>query len=178
MRFGKGTLRAAHHLEFNSMTQGSEESVEQWGDRVMEAAQYALGARVSGSVLQEQSMMRFAMGCNDPSAGRQLLDRTPCAMDEAVRRVKTYQLSRQALTGRRGVRSVSLSDKDQSSSPSPARGKVKVTDASSKSPSLTKRGRARRDKPNHSSTNASPKSKTPLCAIRATSRDIFMNVLI
>ena len=52
-RFGKGTLRAAHHLEFKSMTQGSEESVEQWGDRVMKAAQYALGAKFSGTVLQE-----------------------------------------------------------------------------------------------------------------------------
>ena len=49
--FGKGTISAAHHLEFNSMTQGSEESVKQWGDRVMEAVKYALGARVSGSVL-------------------------------------------------------------------------------------------------------------------------------
>ena len=75
------------------MTQGSEESVEQWGDRVMEAAQCALGARVSGSVLQEQKKMRFAMGYNEPSAGRQLLERTLCTMDEAVRRVKTYQLS-------------------------------------------------------------------------------------
>ena len=44
------------------MTQGSEESVEQWGDGVMEAAQYALGARVSGSVLHEQAIMRFAKG--------------------------------------------------------------------------------------------------------------------
>ena len=55
--------------------------------------------------------MRFAIGCNDPTAGRQVLDRTPCTMDEAVRRVKTYQLSRQVLTRRRGVRSVSLSDR-------------------------------------------------------------------
>ena len=37
-------------------------------------------------------MIRFAMGCNDPSAGRQLLDRTPCTMDEAVRRVKHISL--------------------------------------------------------------------------------------
>ena len=47
-----------------------------------------------GSVLQERAIMRFAMGCNDPNAGRQVLDRTPCTLDEAVRRVKTYQLSR------------------------------------------------------------------------------------
>ena len=61
-RFGKGTRRAVHHLEFNFMTQGSEESVKQWDDRVMEAAQYALGVRVSGFVLQEQAIMRFAKG--------------------------------------------------------------------------------------------------------------------
>ena len=103
----------------------------------METAQYALGASVSGSVLQEQAIMRFAMGCNDPSAGRQLLDHTPCTMDGAVRRVKTYQLSRQALTRRLGLRSVTLSDRDQSRSPS--RGKVKVTGACSKSPSSTER---------------------------------------
>ena len=103
-RFGKDTVRAAHHLEFNSMTQGSEESVEQWGDRVMEVAQYALGARVFESIPREQAIMRVAMGCNDPSAGRQLLDRTPCTMDEAVRSVTTYQLSqRQTMTRRRGV---------------------------------------------------------------------------
>ena len=123
--------------------------------------------------------MRFAMGCNDPRAGRQLLDRTPCTMDEAMRRVKTYQLSRQAFTQRRGVRSVSLSDRDQSKSPSPARGKVKVTDACSKSPSSTERGRTGRDKPSHSSTNASPSQRRLWFAIRATSRDFLsVNVLI
>ena len=68
--FGKGTLRAARHLEFNSMTQGWKESAEQRCGRVMEAAQYAFGARISGSVLQEQATMRFAIGCNDPNAGR------------------------------------------------------------------------------------------------------------
>ena len=54
-RFGKGILRASHHLEFNSMSQGSEESVEQWGDRVIETAQSALD-------LPDQAIMRFAMG--------------------------------------------------------------------------------------------------------------------
>ena len=56
-RFSKGTLRAAHHLEFSFMTQWSEESVEQWGDRVVKAAHYALGASVSGSVLWDVNAM-------------------------------------------------------------------------------------------------------------------------
>lgn len=124
-RFGKGTLQAASQVEFNAMTLGSEESLEQWGDRVMEVAQRALGARVPGQVLQEQADLRFAMGCQDPRAGRKLIDNPPITVDEAVRRVKTYQLSRQALAPRRrGVHSVSrdgqLSGGEQSRSPSPA----------------------------------------------------------
>lgn len=43
------------------MTQGEEESLEQWGDRVMEVAQRALGAQVPGEVLQGQAILRFAM---------------------------------------------------------------------------------------------------------------------
>ena len=78
-----------------------------------------------------------------------------------MRRVKTYKFSRQALTRRREVRSVSLSDRDQSRSYSPDQGKVRLTDACSNSPSSTESGRAGRDKPSYSSTNASPKSKTP-----------------
>ena len=46
--------------------------------------------------------MRFAMGCYDPSAGRQLLDRSPRNMDDAVRRVKTYQRSAVGLLIRHG----------------------------------------------------------------------------
>ena len=36
--------------------------------------------------------MQFATDCNNPGAGRQLLDRTPCTMDEAVRKVKHSSL--------------------------------------------------------------------------------------
>lgn len=37
------------------MSQGSSESLEQWG-RVVETAQLALGANVTGHVLQEQAV--------------------------------------------------------------------------------------------------------------------------
>lgn len=91
----------------------------------MEVAQRALGARVQGQVLQEQAVLRFAMGCLDLRAGRELIDNPPITVDEAVRRIKTYQLSRQALAPRRrGVHSVSrdgqLSGGEQSRSPLPA----------------------------------------------------------
>lgn len=74
----------------------------------MEVAQRALRARVPGQVLQEQAVLQFAIGCQDPRAGRKLIDNLPITVDEAVQRVKTYQLRRQPLEPRRrGVHSVS-----------------------------------------------------------------------
>ena len=68
-RFGKGILQAASQVDFISMTQEIDESLEQWADRVIETAQRALGARVPGPVPQEQAVLRFAMGCQDTRAG-------------------------------------------------------------------------------------------------------------
>lgn len=60
------------------------------GVGVMEVAQRALGARVQGQELQEQAVLRFAMGCQDPRAERKLIDNPPITVDKAVGRVKTY----------------------------------------------------------------------------------------
>lgn len=67
------------------------------GGRVMEVAQRILGARVQRQVLQEQAVLRFAISCQDPQAGRKLIDNPPITIDETMRKVKTYQLCRQAL---------------------------------------------------------------------------------
>ncbi|XP_062613887.1 uncharacterized protein LOC134275636 [Saccostrea cucullata] len=66
------------------------------------------------------------MGCLDVRAGRRLIDSPPVNIHEAVLRIKTYQLSRQALAHRRkGVRSVpgesQSSGGEPSKSPSPRR---------------------------------------------------------
>lgn len=81
----------------------------------MEVVQRALGATVPGQVLQDQ----------DPRAGRKLIDNPPITVNKDVQRIKTYQLSRQALAPRRrGEHSVSqygqLSGGEQLRSPSPA----------------------------------------------------------
>lgn len=106
-RFGKTFLRAASQLEFNSITQKPEEPIEQWGNRVMDLAQKAFGGGTSPEIFQEQLIMRFALGCVDCEAGQQLIDRPPDTLEEAIKRVKTFQLSRRAIARRqRAVRSV------------------------------------------------------------------------
>lgn len=69
-------------------------------------------------------LLCFLVFCQDPRAGRKLIDNPPITEDEAVRSVKTYQLVRQALAPRRrGVHSVSrdiqLSSREKSRSPPP-----------------------------------------------------------
>lgn len=61
----------------------------------MEIAKRALEAQVSGEVLQEQAVVRFAIGCYDTKVGRKLIESPPSTVDVEVYRVKTYQLSHQ-----------------------------------------------------------------------------------
>lgn len=64
---------------------------------VMEVAQRALEARFLGQVPQEQAVLRFAMGCQDPRLGHKLINNPPISVDEAMQRVRTYQLRQQGL---------------------------------------------------------------------------------
>lgn len=80
----------------------------------MEFAQRALGGQVPGEVIQEQEVLRFAMGCNDTRVGRKLIESPPSTVDEAVHRVKTYQLSHQVFDPcRREVRMMSVGRQSQ-----------------------------------------------------------------
>ncbi|XP_062580380.1 uncharacterized protein LOC134242320 [Saccostrea cucullata] len=59
----------------------------------MDTAQKAFGGCTSPEVFQEQIIVRFALGCNDGEAGQQLINYPPRTLEEAIKRVKTFQLS-------------------------------------------------------------------------------------
>ena len=99
-RFGQEALRPAANLEFSSMTQKSTESLEQWGDRVMDMAQQALGSSTTHEVMQEQMVLRFALGCFDPEATKHLLNESPKSLEEAIQIVKTLNMSNLATSKR------------------------------------------------------------------------------
>lgn len=116
-RFGKGTLQAA------SQVQHHDPGVQVEFGANGGSAGRALGATVLVQVLHEQSVLRLTMGCQNPPAGRKLIHDPSITLDEAVRRVKTYQLNQPALAPRRrGVHSVSRDSQSpggaQSRSPS------------------------------------------------------------
>lgn len=75
------------------------------------------GGRTSPGIFQGQLIVRFALGCHDGKAGQQLINYSPSTLEEAIKRVKTYKLSRRAVVRRqRAVRSVSAERKDDSES--------------------------------------------------------------
>lgn len=78
------------------------------GDRVLDTAQKAFGGGTPPEIFKEQLIVRFALGCHDGKAGQQLIYYPPSTLEEAIKRVKTYHLSRRAVIRRhRAVRSVS-----------------------------------------------------------------------
>lgn len=66
------------------MTQGSEDSKEELEDRVMKVVQRVLGAGFPRQVLQEHTVLRIAMSCQDQQAEWKLIDNPPISIDEAV----------------------------------------------------------------------------------------------
>uniref|UniRef100_A0A8W8NZF6 Uncharacterized protein n=1 Tax=Magallana gigas TaxID=29159 RepID=A0A8W8NZF6_MAGGI len=68
----------------------------------MKAWSYGCGATCSrgngfGQVLPEQEVLRFALGGQESRAGQKLIEIALGTVDEAVQRVKTYQVSREVL---------------------------------------------------------------------------------
>lgn len=61
-RFGKQQLPAAVALEFSTMSQGNEETIEQWGERIFDVTQRAFGPDVNLQVLHNQMVTRFTAG--------------------------------------------------------------------------------------------------------------------
>lgn len=73
------------------MTYGKEGNIKQWGDHSKEIAQLTLKANALGFVIQEQAVLRKAIGYLDTKADRKLTAPPPqLQMNDAVHRVKTY----------------------------------------------------------------------------------------
>jgi hypothetical protein len=62
----------------------------------MTMAQQAFGSSTILEVLHEQMVMRFALGCRDTEAGRHLLNVPPRTLEDAIKVVKTFQMSKSA----------------------------------------------------------------------------------
>lgn len=74
----------------------------------MEIALLVLRARVPGDVIQEQAVLPYCEGLSGHESGLVVDSKSPSTIDEAVHRVKTYQLSHHSLDScRKEVRMVS-----------------------------------------------------------------------
>jgi hypothetical protein len=56
-KFGNTFLRAASQLEFSSIAQKTDETIEQWGDRVMDTAQKTFDDGTSPEIFLEKRLL-------------------------------------------------------------------------------------------------------------------------
>ena len=88
-RSGKGILQTASQVEFSSMAQEADKRLEQWANELLKPCSVLLGRVSLDSFYRKQAVLRFAMGCQDILANRQLIDSPPMSLDERVRLVNT-----------------------------------------------------------------------------------------
>ena len=94
-RFGDLDLRAVAYSQFNHAYQGEEESLEDWADRVQELAAKAF-KDLPNEYCCEQAVQRFCEGMTDGEAGQYVILREPTSLEEAIKRTRLFQYTKEA----------------------------------------------------------------------------------
>ena len=101
-RFGDLDLRAVAYSQFNHAYQKEEESLEDWADRARELAAKAF-KDLPNEYCCEQTVQRFCEGMTDGEAGQYVILREPTSLEEAIKRTRLFQYTKEAFT-RKGPR--------------------------------------------------------------------------
>ncbi|GFN99165.1 hypothetical protein PoB_002567100 [Plakobranchus ocellatus] len=137
-RFASKHLRETALIRFQNAKQRSEESIEDWVERLHHLALYAF-EEDAGAVLWKRDIkhmvLKFCTGCTDREAGLHAANMRPESLDEATMYILQYQFNHAAVYGRRedrwpeaAVRSV-RSRRDYSEQRSPPRREYRGRDA-------------------------------------------------
>ena len=104
-RFGVKELKETSKVKFDQAQQGSEESLEDWADRVMTLAIPAF-INFSDEYLNREAVVKFCQGCSDKSAAKHACFERPTTMEEALNLVKHHQYISQAIDGNRNRKEI------------------------------------------------------------------------
>ncbi|CAG2234676.1 unnamed protein product [Mytilus edulis] len=83
-------------IQFQTITQKKEESLEDWADRVLSLATQSF-KDLSEEYMTKQAVMKFCQGCNDPEAGQHACGFKPVSVENAIDIIKWFQHSRKAV---------------------------------------------------------------------------------
>ncbi|VDI61431.1 Hypothetical predicted protein [Mytilus galloprovincialis] len=95
-RFGFQEPQETSQIQFQTITQKQEESLEDWADRVLSLATQSF-KDLSEEYMTKQAVMKFCQGCNDPEAGQHACGFKPVSVENAIDIIKWYQHSRKAV---------------------------------------------------------------------------------
>lgn len=99
-RFGYQELPETAMIAFNTSHQTSEESLDDWADRVLELATKAY-RNLPEEHTYKQAILRFCLGCANREAGEAAANKRPTKMEEAIDSVKWAIHTHSAIHGRR-----------------------------------------------------------------------------
>ena len=98
-RFGVKELTETSKVKFQQASQRSDESLEDWADRVMTLATPAF-VDLPEDHLKQEAIAKFSQGCCDKDAGKHACFEHPSTMEEALNLVKHHQYISQAVDGK------------------------------------------------------------------------------
>ena len=98
-RFGVKELTETSKVKFQQASQRSDESLEDWADRVMTLATPAF-VDLPEDHLKQEAIAKFSQSCCDKDAGKHACFEHPSTMEEALNLVKHHQYISQAVDGK------------------------------------------------------------------------------
>ena len=125
LRFSHKDDPATVRMQFSNLRQMLDESLEDWGERVMTLAYQAFSG-LDAAFVEHEMVNRFCAGLYDKDAAQFVMNSTPTSMEDALRRVRRYQENAISIYGNaRKVRTVSREQSQSHSeqrtrSPNPA----------------------------------------------------------
>ncbi|VDI17299.1 Hypothetical predicted protein [Mytilus galloprovincialis] len=86
-RFGFQEPQETSQIQFQTITQKTEESLADWADRVLSLATQSF-KDLSEEYMTKQAVMKFCQGCNDPEAGQHACGFKPVSVENAIDIIK------------------------------------------------------------------------------------------
>ncbi|CAG2211223.1 unnamed protein product [Mytilus edulis] len=87
-RFGFQEPQETSQIQFQTITQKTEESLADWADRVLSLATQSF-KDLSEEYMTKQAVMKFCQGCNDPEAGQHACGFKPVSVENAIDIIKS-----------------------------------------------------------------------------------------
>ena len=110
-RFEKQQDPFVKRTEFYTLTQETEESIEEWADRLLEKGVEAFD-QVPDPVREEEMVRRFTMGSLDKEAAQFVMNSSPRSLDEAILCMRRYKENTSLIYGKKKVRQIEVESEE------------------------------------------------------------------